>query len=55
MLKVSDPRNGETTIRLTNIVLGDPDPALFEPPPGYDIVDETGPFQIKFTYTAPIR
>lgn len=53
--KNSDPRNGENTTRLTNIVLGDPDPSLFQPPPGYEVVDETGPFQIKFTNTPPAR
>ena len=55
LTKSSDPRNGENTIRLTNITLGDPDPALFQPPAGYDLVDETGSFQIQYTYKVPAR
>ena len=44
----TDPRNGKTTMRLTNIVIGEPDPMLFQPPPDYSVVDETGPSQIQF-------
>jgi len=33
--KSSDPRFGEQTYRLTNINRSEPDPALFQPPPGY--------------------
>jgi hypothetical protein len=33
--KSSDPRFGEQTYRLTNIDRNEPDPALFQPPPGY--------------------
>jgi hypothetical protein len=51
--KNSDPRNGENVMRVTNIVIGDPDPGLFQPPPDYQVVDETGPFQIHFA--APAR
>ena len=32
MSRQTDPRFGETTYRLTNIVRGEPDPALFEVP-----------------------
>ena len=32
-----DPRNGKTTREITHLDLGEPDPALFQPPPGYDI------------------
>jgi hypothetical protein len=35
----SDPRFGETTYRLTNIVRVEPPPALFEPPPDFTIVE----------------
>jgi hypothetical protein len=37
--KRSDPRNGETTQRLTNIVRSEPDPALFRPPADYTITE----------------
>lgn len=35
--RYSDPRFGETTYRLVNVVLGDPSPDLFEVPQGYGI------------------
>src|SRR5262249_45265141 len=35
LTKRSDPRNGETTDRLTNIDRSEPDPALFRPPADY--------------------
>jgi hypothetical protein len=44
--KSNDPRHGETTTTLKNISLAEPDPSLFQPPPGYQIVDENGSFQI---------
>ena len=37
----TDPRMGESSYRLTNIVRGEPDPALFQVPAGYTI-RETG-------------
>ncbi len=37
----SDPRSGDTTYRLTNIVRAEPDPSLFQVPAGYT-VKETG-------------
>jgi hypothetical protein len=48
MMKTSDPRTGESIQRLTHIVLGDPDSALFRIPDNYRIVDESGPFQIVY-------
>ena len=33
----SDPRFGETTYRLVNVVLGEPSPDLFQVPQGYEI------------------
>ncbi len=39
MSKVSDPRTGEFTSRLTNISRSQPDPTLFQIPAGYEVVD----------------
>jgi hypothetical protein len=41
--KNSDPRNGESTTRLTNISRVEPDPSLFQIPPDYEIVDPQTP------------
>ena len=35
----TDPRFGETTYRLTNIVRAEPPPDLFEPPPDFTVVE----------------
>jgi hypothetical protein len=43
-----DPRNGESTDKLVNISRSEPDPSLFEPPPGYTVKDETGEFTIHW-------
>ena len=40
MSKHTDPRFGEQTYRLTNIVRNEPDPSLFEVPMGYKMVTE---------------
>ena len=37
--KSSDPRYGDTTTKVTNIQRAEPDPSLFQPPAGYEIVD----------------
>jgi hypothetical protein len=37
--KDSDPRNGESTMRLTNISRAEPDPTLFQVPPDYQIIE----------------
>jgi hypothetical protein len=37
--KNSDPRSGESTIRLTNISRAEPDPSLFQVPSDYEVVD----------------
>jgi hypothetical protein len=37
--KHSDPRNGESTTKLTNISRAEPDPSLFQIPSDYEIVD----------------
>jgi hypothetical protein len=39
MNKVSDPRTGEFTRRLTNISRSEPDPSLFQVPASYEVVD----------------
>ena len=39
MTRHSDPRSGETTYRLANIVRSEPDPSLFMVPPDYTIRD----------------
>jgi len=38
----TDPRFGETTYRLTNIVRAEPSPDLFEPPPEFTVVEPGG-------------
>ena len=42
MSKHNDPRFGEQTYRLTNIVRSEPDPSLFTPPQGYRLITEPG-------------
>jgi hypothetical protein len=37
--KNSDPRNGESTTRLTNISRAEPNPSLFQIPSDYEVVD----------------
>jgi hypothetical protein len=44
----SDPRNGESIMRLINIDRNNPDPSLFQVPADYEIVDEKGPFSINY-------
>lgn len=41
-------KTGEDVKRLTHIVLGEPDPALFRVPADYQVVEESGPFQIIY-------
>lgn len=38
----SDPRMGESSMRLQNIDRTEPDPGLFRAPPDYEVVDESG-------------
>jgi hypothetical protein len=45
----SDPRQGENTMKLTNINLSEPPSTLFAPPSDYTVIDETGPFEIRWT------
>jgi hypothetical protein len=44
LIKTSDPRFGNTTMQLTNIVRGEPDPSLFQIPAGYTTVSGPGGF-----------
>jgi hypothetical protein len=44
VLKISDSREGERTMTLTNIQIGEPEPSLFQIPSNYKVVDEQGPF-----------
>jgi hypothetical protein len=43
MTKRSDPRNGTTTYKLTNINRSEPSPTMFQVPPDYRINDLAGP------------
>ena len=47
LMKNSDPRMGESTMRLRNIDRSEPDPALFRMPSDYKIVNENGEFEMK--------
>ena len=47
--KSYDPRSGESITRLTNISRAEPDPGLFRVPPGYQVIQETGPYTIKIS------
>jgi hypothetical protein len=43
LVKTSDPRNGDSVQRLTNIDRSEPDPSLFRPPADYTITDSQRP------------
>jgi hypothetical protein len=49
LMKSNDPRYGESITKLTNISRNEPDPTLFQPPPDYQVVDETGTFSINYS------
>ena len=49
LTKRKDPRSGESTMQLKNISRAEPEYSLFQPPPDYKVVDETGPFDITIT------
>jgi hypothetical protein len=42
LTRTSDPRRGETTMKLTNISRAEPDASLFQQPAGYAVVDPSG-------------
>ncbi len=50
LMKRTDPRMGEVTQKLTNVRLGEQAFSLFQPPPDYTVVEETGP-SISVPYT----
>jgi hypothetical protein len=39
LMKISDPRTGDTTTAMTNISRAEPDPSLFQVPPDYQITN----------------
>ena len=45
--KTVDPQSGEVIRKFENFSRSEPDPGLFQVPPGYRIVEETGPFTIE--------
>jgi hypothetical protein len=45
----ADPRSGDTTLRAKNLSTAEPDRSLFQPPAGYQIVEESGPVTLRFT------
>jgi hypothetical protein len=47
--KRSDPRMGDQTFQLTNIVRAEPDPSLFIVPPDFKIQDTPGPIVYKMS------
>ncbi|MGB6875443.1 MAG: hypothetical protein WBD87_05360 [Candidatus Acidiferrales bacterium] len=55
LYKHSSPLYGDYTTRLTNISLAEPDPALFQPPPDYSVVDgpSDGHVTLKFQLSQP--
>jgi hypothetical protein len=47
--KRSDPRMGETIYRLSNVVLAEPDPSLFQVPASYTVRDEKEMMRVKLS------
>lgn len=47
--KTNDPRSGESILKMSNLSRTEPDASLFQPPPDYTIVEETGQFTISYT------
>jgi hypothetical protein len=52
LTKNSDPRSGESTMRLQNIDRSEPDAALFRAPSDYQIIDENND-RVEITITQP--
>jgi len=46
--KRSNPRKGETVVKLVNLSRAEPDPSLFQPPPDFKVVDEESQFRLEF-------
>ena len=53
--KISDPRSGETTSRITNVDTSEPSPLLFQPPLDYKVVDATEPVGIIYSTDPHLR
>jgi hypothetical protein len=53
MSKHNDPRFGEQTYRLTNIVRSEPDPSLFSLPTGYKMLTEPTPRTAPRVFSTP--
>lgn len=51
--ETSDPRIGETSYRLVNVVRGEPAPDLFAVPQGYDLQADSGPVSAGVRVTGP--
>jgi len=51
--RMDDPRIGERIRKLTNISRSEPNPSLFEPPPGYPVENEKRAFAIKWGSARP--
>lgn len=49
LTKSSHPHAGEIVTRLTRLTRGDPPPVLFQMPPGFAVLDETGPFTVNLS------
>jgi hypothetical protein len=49
LYKSQAPNNTDNLRALTMVNRSEPNPALFQVPPGYSIVEETGTFRLKFT------
>lgn len=49
LYKSQAPNNTDNLRTLTKVDRSEPNPALFQLPPGYSIVEETGTFRLKFT------
>ncbi len=50
LTKTTTPEGKTTTQTMTNFTAGEPNPALFQPPPSYQIVDETADFKIAIPF-----
>jgi hypothetical protein len=55
MTRHSDPRNGETTYRLTNINRAEPDKTLFEVPAGFTIKEGLGGIEPPMVIKSKVR
>jgi hypothetical protein len=44
-----DPRSGDNTTKVEDLSRAEPDPSLFQVPPDFEIVDDTGPVTVQFS------